>query len=241
MTRAAKSDKTYWYYALVGGSALQLFLFILLPWLAPTRVVPDALTPIEVEFVTWQTPPAPSIVVKQEKPLKTQKPKTIPHPPKQLDIIKPTTTEKSVLPEPSLETTEQEVSNTPVTPLPPPQESVPENVTEQPPTDSAATQVTTLPTPLPEYLISEYPSYAHEAPGIYPFEMRSQGREAVVGLDVLIDKDGTVRNITITHSQGVLFDQAAVDKIRRSSFLPGKSDGVPVVVLLHEKVAFKLR
>ena len=232
-TRTTQLQRAYWWHAIVIGSIAQVSLFAALPLLAPGRVSEEFDRPIEVNFVAWQTPKAatkPDVKPRRQAP--KIKPKVKPKP---KAVIEPQPA-PTPPPQPSLDAEKTQET--------PPQTTEVSNskaVPTQTPTEPVTPALESLPMPIPEYMLSEYPSYAHEDPGSYPFEMRSLGREAVVGLDILIDKNGKVRNIKITQSQGALFDQAAIDKINRSSFLPGKSDGKPVVVLLHEKVTFKLK
>ena len=237
VARVTQARTSAWIWSIVLGSLVQLSLFALLPWLTPSKPSPESTPTLVVDFVTVQTPQKSK--TKSEKPPVNVKPTPKPKP---IAKSKPKAPTPPPKPQPSINADAPE----PVKPLEPIEKpQPPENAAPQPTPPQPALESPTpppeLPTPVPEFEITEYPRYAHEDQGRYPFSMRALGREAVVGLDILIDKDGVVRNITVSHSQGDAFDQAAIEKIRRSSFLPGKSDGKPVTVLLHEKVTFTLQ
>jgi len=236
MANSRVKDNAYWIYAVLLGSLVQLSLFAAMPWLAPKQKAAEAANPIEVEFLAWPTP-QPSVNM-AAKPVPKPRPK--PKPEKIIAKAPPTPeAAEPAKPQPALDA--QQIVDKELPKQDNRSEQPLEQPVEAPQTATDSTPQQQLPIPVAEFQITEYPSYVHEAPGIYPFQMRAQGREAVVGLDILIDKDGKVRDITVTQSQGELFDQAAVEKIRRSSFLPGKSDGQAVAVLLHEKVTFRLQ
>lgn len=229
------TPSVYWLYAVVLGSVLQFSLFIALPLLAPKPGKLEMAKPIEVDFVNWSTPVQKKAqhatkVKPKPKPKLKPKPKIAPKPVAKTQV----TTPAPAKPEPELTATAEPIT-TPPEPAPAVEAAI------EPSAATSAAVEESLPTPIPEYMVSEYPSYLHEDPGVYPVEMRALGREAIVGLAILIDKQGNVRKITVTQSQGEAFDRAAREKIQRSSFLPGKSEGKAVTVLLHEKVRFQLR
>lgn len=97
-----------------------------------------------------------------------------------------------------------------------------------------------MPIPVPIFQLTETPRFIHKAKPIYPENMKAIGKSGLVKLTALIDKTGRVRKITIIKSAGVYFDQAAIEAIRRSIFLPAKINGQPVAVLLNVPVSFRL-
>jgi len=98
----------------------------------------------------------------------------------------------------------------------------------------------TLPNPVPLFKITEMPQFLHREVPTYPEAMRSMGKSCVVILDVLIDKKGKVRKVTVHESGGEQFDKAAMLGMQASSFIPAKIDGKSVTVLLRFPVKFRL-
>lgn len=99
---------------------------------------------------------------------------------------------------------------------------------------------TSLPTPVPYFKLSDLPRFIHQETPVYPEDMRASGITGIVEVVVLLDKTGKVRQITILKSAGESFDQAAIDAINASTFVPAKVDGKPVSALLKMPVKFKL-
>jgi len=98
-----------------------------------------------------------------------------------------------------------------------------------------------LPVPAPIFELTSMPRMIHRETPVYPAEMRAQSKEATVKLEVLLDIKGRVRNIVIKKSGGHLFDQAAINAINTSTFMPGNINGKPVAVLMRIPVKFRLR
>jgi len=113
------------------------------------------------------------------------------------------------------------------------------NVSKQAITNTIS-EASKLPPPVPFYKLSDLPRFTHRETPVYPENMRASGNKGTVELMVLIDKTGKVRKITILKSAGDSFDQAAIDAIRASTFMPAKVKGKPVTALLKMPVKFKL-
>ncbi len=99
---------------------------------------------------------------------------------------------------------------------------------------------TSLPTPVPYFKLSDLPRFIHQETPVYPENMRASGITGTVEVVVLLDKTGKVRQITILKSAGESFDQAAINAINASTFVPARVDGKPVSALLKMPVKFKL-
>lgn len=99
---------------------------------------------------------------------------------------------------------------------------------------------TSLPTPVPYFKLSDLPRFIHQETPVYPEDMRASGITGIVEVVVLLDKTGKVRQITILKSAGESFDQAAINAINASTFVPARVDGKPVSALLKMPVKFKL-
>lgn len=105
---------------------------------------------------------------------------------------------------------------------------------------SVAENEASLPTPVPYFKLSALPQFIHRETPAYPEDMRTQGQMGIVELAVLVDRNGTVRQISILKSAGDSFDQAAIEAIQASTFLPAKIDGKAVPAILKMPVKFKL-
>lgn len=234
------NDTRYWWYALVLGSLIQAGLFGSFPFLGMKPDPEETTDYVVVDFMQWQPPtpkptetpppqdiPAPAKVAKPEQPKQILENKEIAETKPEQDI--PVLTDQAH--DSGQATAEPKAINE--LPVPQPLASnaavVDNNTAEE------------LPKPVPLFKLSAMPRYAHEAPGSYPLDMRALGIEAVVQVEILLDATGKIRKITITESAGTAFDEAALEKIRLSTFLPGHIDGKPVPVLLREKVRFDLR
>ncbi len=76
---------------------------------------------------------------------------------------------------------------------------------------------------------------------IYPVSMRAAGREAVVKIDAVIGKDGSVSFARVLNADiHPDFAIAAVDAVRQWKFSPTLLNGVPVDVAMVVSVAFNL-
>jgi len=102
------------------------------------------------------------------------------------------------------------------------------------------TKIDSLPNPVPLFKLTELPRFLHREEPDYPEVMRSIGKTSVVVLDVLIDKKGKVRKVTVLKSGGEHFDNAAMKGMKASSFIPAKLNGKSVAVILRFPVKFRL-
>lgn len=75
---------------------------------------------------------------------------------------------------------------------------------------------------------------------IYPRQAIMIRREGTVTLRIVVDTDGSVRNVTLIRSDP-LFDRAATEAIRQWRYEPARIDGRPVAVSLTVEVSFVLR
>lgn len=102
--------------------------------------------------------------------------------------------------------------------------------------DSDATQ---LPTPTEEYLVSEMPVVLSEVRPTYPKEAKDKQLEGSVALDVLIDDQGTVRQVKVIEGQDI-FKNGALEAMKKFKFKPAKVDGKSVAVRIRYVLNFKL-
>ena len=78
---------------------------------------------------------------------------------------------------------------------------------------------------------------------IYPKEAKALGIQGSVYVQFIIEKDGSVTNVSIVPGRGVhsSLDQAAMDVIKSSpKWAPGLSNGKPVRVKLFQRISFYL-
>ena len=213
----------HWPLSLVCGTLLTLLLFAALPWIRARQ--PERPVIFEVELQQWKTPvktPPPKAVEKPPKP----KRKSIPKPKQKPRLVK-----KPVLKKPHPKQVRQmEEPLEPAISKPVEPQSEPDEIPPEPDL-----------TPVPLYKLSEPPRFLHQAQAVYPDSMRRLGREGVVVLRILIDKDGVVREVRVYKSAGEAFDQAAVSAIKQSRFNPAKAQGKPVVSSLQIPVRFRLQ
>lgn len=98
---------------------------------------------------------------------------------------------------------------------------------------------TSLPTPTEEYLVSEMPIVLSEIRPVYPKEAKDKQLEGVVSLDVLIDQNGVVRQVSVIEGPEI-FRAGALEAMKKFKFKPAKVDGKPVAVRIRYSLNFKL-
>ncbi|MGD8567416.1 MAG: TonB family protein [Gammaproteobacteria bacterium] len=232
----------FWPIAFFAGSIVTATLFNLLPNLRFDQ--PEVDEPvIVIDFMQWREPKP---LVKTKKPVIPAKPITKPKPrpkPHQLIEPPPAVTETppkvpaknpAIDPEPL---SEPDRIPKPVEPQVVPQ-PVKEPVDSEPEHRSVADE---LPAPVPLFKLTSLPRFVHKVEPEYPGAMRALGKEATVKLEVLVDRRGRVRKVTILKSGGEAFDEAATKALMSSSFVPGNVEGTPVAVRMRIPIRFSLR
>lgn len=102
-----------------------------------------------------------------------------------------------------------------------------------------ASDADSLPTPTEEYLVSEMPSVLSEVRPVYPPEAKSRGLEGSVSLDVLVDENGKVRQVSVIEGAEI-FRTGAVEAMKKFKFRPAKVDGKSVAVRIRYSLKFQL-
>ncbi|MCB0710708.1 MAG: energy transducer TonB [Ignavibacteriae bacterium] len=74
----------------------------------------------------------------------------------------------------------------------------------------------------------------------YPTLAEEQGLEGTVYVKVAIDKLGKVQKVTIQRSANSLFNEAATEAVRKTTFSPAIQNGYPVEMSITIPVRFKL-
>lgn len=88
--------------------------------------------------------------------------------------------------------------------------------------------------------VESLPRPLHREAPRYPDDARRAGVSGTVLIQALVDRDGRVRDIRVTHSIPVL-DAAAKTAVSRWRFKPAMSQGEPVAVWVAVPVKFSLR
>lgn len=137
-------------------------------------------------------------------------------------------------------------------PQPSPQpRSLPETASPQPAAaetgtlEQSSVPVETPPAPArdiqPLQRLSQMPRFLQRIEPAYPEAERVSGREAHLVVEVVVDIRGRVLEASIVKSGGPHFDQAALDAVKQSLFVPGYIDGQAVVVRFQIPFRFQLR
>jgi TonB family protein len=62
--------------------------------------------------------------------------------------------------------------------------------------------------------------------------MAAAGREGTVVLDAIINADGTIGDVTVLQSIGSLFDQAAINAVKRWRYTPPGFQAIVTVTVI---------
>jgi protein TonB len=65
--------------------------------------------------------------------------------------------------------------------------------------------------------------------------------QGTVVLEILVGTDGKVKDAQILRTANPLFDESAVDAVRRWEFTPALVNGVPTPIVLLAELDFNLR
>jgi len=112
------------------------------------------------------------------------------------------------------------------------QDTIQIEATDAMPVCSAASQPTSPCASAPRPISKAPPSYSEKA--------RRSHREGVVTLGLVVDSDGSTRDIHIVKSVGDGLDEQAIDAVKQWKFEPGTYQGKPVSVQLNVEINFRL-
>ncbi|HWP84234.1 MAG TPA: energy transducer TonB, partial [Terriglobia bacterium] len=84
----------------------------------------------------------------------------------------------------------------------------------------------------PQLIYKVEPEYSEQA--------RKSKYQGTVVLNLVVQKDGTVRDIRVVTSLGMGLDEKAIEAVRQWRFRPGEKNGVPVDVSAVVEVIFRL-
>jgi TonB family protein len=85
------------------------------------------------------------------------------------------------------------------------------------------------------------PAFLHKEMPIYPMFARNLGREGRVMLKLTIDENGNLLDIEVIEKAGYGFTEAAVEAVKKSTFLPAKRDGKPIASRALLPIRFQLK
>lgn len=90
-------------------------------------------------------------------------------------------------------------------------------------------------------LVEAQPEYSKNPPLEYPRRARDRGYQGTVVLEVLVDRQGKVKDIRILSSTGhTILDSSAMNSVRNWSFEPGRKGQERVEMWVRVPVRFKL-
>jgi protein TonB len=84
------------------------------------------------------------------------------------------------------------------------------------------------------------PTKVKDAKPVYPAIARAARMSGIVFLEAIIAKDGSVKDLRVTRSAGVL-DQAAIDAVSQWKYTPTLLNNEPVEVIMTVTVNFTLQ
>lgn len=96
--------------------------------------------------------------------------------------------------------------------------------------------------PVAEDIIRAVPAYQNNPPPEYPKMARRRGYEGTVVLEVLVNRDGKVKDLRMLKSSGYdILDSAAEESVREWVFEPGSVGGRKVDMWVRVPVRFELK
>lgn len=92
-----------------------------------------------------------------------------------------------------------------------------------------------------EFGSSEGPRFYHREMPVYPFIARKLGKEGRVVLRLTIDERGRLLNLEVIEGAGYGFTESAIEAVRKSTFVPAKKDGKPILSRALLPIKYALR
>ena len=89
--------------------------------------------------------------------------------------------------------------------------------------------------------LTRLPSFLQKIEPVYPRSEQRAGSQAYVLAEVTIDETGMVQNVKIAQSAGATFDNAVIDALKKSIFIPGYMGQKAVAVRVLVPIRFNLR
>lgn len=200
------------------GIAISLAVHLLIFVIPVSMVVVKQFKEIEL-LVMDETPPVKKVSEIKERIKEPQK--EIEKPVEQKELIEPVVETKApdaiVLPKPIEEPVQKKVE---AQPAPAPKPSAPKDT---------------------EFGADFGPKFLHREMPQYPMIARKLGKEGRVVLRLTIDGKGNLINLEVIEKAGYGFTEAALEAVKKSTFLPAKKDGKSVVSRAILPIRFTLR
>jgi protein TonB len=89
--------------------------------------------------------------------------------------------------------------------------------------------------------LADAPLFKYRELPRYPVAARRRGEEGKVLLRLTIDAKGILVNVEVMESTGADFTEAAVDAVKRSSFVPAKRNNAPIMSMALLPLRFELK
>lgn len=89
--------------------------------------------------------------------------------------------------------------------------------------------------------LTRLPSFLQKIEPVYPRSEQRAGSQAYVLAEVTIDEKGVVQNVKIARSAGTAFDNAVIEALKKSIFVPGYIGQEAVAVRVLVPIRFNLR
>jgi TonB family protein len=86
----------------------------------------------------------------------------------------------------------------------------------------------------------ESPRFLRREMPIYPLMARKLGKDGKVILRLTIDEKGNLLNVEVIEKGGYGFTEAAMEAVKKSTFLPAKKDGKPIASRALLPIRFQL-
>jgi protein TonB len=84
------------------------------------------------------------------------------------------------------------------------------------------------------------PAFLHKEMPVYPMMARKLGKEGKVVLKLTIDENGNLLDVEVMDKAGYGLTEAALEAVRKSTFLPAKKDGKPIPSRALLPIRFRL-
>jgi protein TonB len=88
--------------------------------------------------------------------------------------------------------------------------------------------------------VSVAPAFLHREMPVYPMMARKLGKEGKVVLKLTIDENGNLLDVEVMEKAGYGFTEAAIEAVKKSTFLPAKKDGKGVASRALLPIKFRL-
>ncbi|GAB6182409.1 energy transducer TonB [Thermodesulfovibrio hydrogeniphilus] len=92
-----------------------------------------------------------------------------------------------------------------------------------------------------EFGTAQGPKFLHREIPVYPLMARRLGKEGRVLLRLTIDEKGNLVNVEVLEGACCGFTESAVEAVKKSTFIPAKIDGKPVLSRALLSIKFTLR